>query len=760
MPWAQIPAELRALPQWCIAGPDKIPMYVTEDGALARASVIDPNTWMAFEDAAEFAFEENLALGFVLSETDPYTCIDLDVKTPASHPGQPEKWTPREHLDRYKSIIHHFACYSEISIGGNGVHVWARGNIGSGVRRDGVELYSQQRFIICTGNVMKNLPISDRQEMLSRMVAQMHAPELASSAGWKNLEELPEDEDDWSILLRATRAENAMKFATLWRGEWESLGYPSQSEADLALMAIIAFYSKSNSQCRRIFRESALGKRDKATKNDVYLNRTLSAIRAQELQLKDIKVDLPVIIKEPPSELPNYSLPEKAEPTRIPRDELAFPPGLAGRIADFIYRGAPRPVKEVAIVAALGLLAGICGKAWHIPQSGLNMYIILVARSAIGKEAMHSGLSAITQTCGSQMPAFHSFVDFTDYASGPALMKACAVNPSFVNVSGEWGRKLRRLSGDDRDGPLSTLRTQMINLYQKSGPQSTLGGIGYSNRENNILSVSGVAYSMIGETTPVTFYDSLTDSMMEDGFLSRFLIVEYDGARPQLNRNASEAKLEENTQKDLLALAFRAQTIIASGKSQLVERDDAASEILDAFETECDVEIDKAGDEEARRQMWNRAALKVLRCAALLAVADAGAGDPCIRKEHVEWALNVVRRDIAIMARRLDSGDVGRTDYARERKILSILDEYLDQKVSHGYNVPKDLYEARIIPRGYLQKRTSSSSAFVNHRLGHNSALENSIQSLIANGQLVEVDKMTLLTEYRFRGKAYLIVRA
>ena len=747
--WSAIPEELQNCPQWCVAGSDKIPLTITEDGRLIHASVTNESDWMYFDEAADFAEEKGLNIGFVLTASDPYSCIDLDVKTPGSHPGQPEKWTPREHLDRYRSIVEHFESYAETSVSGNGIHVWVKGNIGAGVRRDGVEIYSRERFIICTGNSLRDLPIADRSDMLTRMASQMRSQGPSSESA---LEELPEQDDDWYILLRASRADNAEKFAQLWQGQWEQLGYPSQSEADLALLGIIAFYSKSNSQCRRLFRLSALGQREKATKNDVYLNRTLSAIRAQELALRDIVINLPCEELIPIAAAPAEPKPEPEKDT-----PLEWPPGLAGKIAEFIYRGAPRPVKEVAIVAALGLLAGMCGKAWHVPQSGLNMYLILVARSAVGKEAMHSGLSAITQLCGSQMPAFHTFVDFTDYASGPALMKACAVNPSFVNVAGEWGRKLRRLAGDDRDGPLSTLRTQMINLYQKSGPQSMLGGIGYSNRENNISSVAGVAYSMIGETTPGTFYEALTDSMMEDGFLSRFLIIEYAGARPPLNHGAPDAQMDEMTQRELLALAFRAQTIIASGKSQLVERDKKAAEMLIDFEDECDREINAAGDEESRRQMWNRAALKVLRCAALLAVADAGAADPCIREHHVSWALHVVRHDISIMARRLDSGDVGRSDLAREKKLLAVVQEYLDEELPAGYKIPQSLHDDWIVPRSYLQRRTSTATAFASYRNGHNAALENAIQSLVANGQLIEVDRLKLITEYKFRGKAYAI---
>ncbi|MFA7523081.1 MAG: DUF3987 domain-containing protein [Halothiobacillaceae bacterium] len=798
--WARLPAELKYLRQWCVAGTNKAPLSVGPDGKLFNASVTQPSQWMDFDTAAQVAFANGYDIGFVLHESDPYSCIDLDVKDAQNCPDKPELWTTPEQYELFYRIMQGFDSYAEASRSGKGLHIWVRGNIGKGVRRDGVEIYSQERFIICTGNIVQDKPVRDCQPMLLNMASQMRPKEQPADFA---LEEVEQDEDDWSILVRAVSAGNSEKFCGLWRGQWEAMGFPSQSEADLALMSMFTFYSASNAQCRRLFRESALGKREKAMKDDRYINRTLSIIRSRMAREASVDASALVAAADTMLEAKRLAMQEvqrlqggvpaigaaqqrtatplhiqgQGDPQQLPSPTsvaatlagpvsagvvqagakgLPWPPGFAGRIAQFIYQSAPRPVKEVAIVASLGLLAGICGKAWHVPQSGLNMYIILVARSAVGKEAMHSGISSLIRACTLKMPTFHNFIEFTDFASGPALIKACANNPSFVNVSGEWGRKLKRLANDDRDGPLSTLRTQMTNLYQKSGPQSIVGGIGYSNKDNNIASISGVAYSMIGETTPSTFYEALTESMMEDGFLSRFLIIEYDGERPPMN--TCQAMLPDAALQDaLVALAFQAQNLIGGQTSQPLGRTEEAAHVMWEFEQECDREINNT-DDESRRQMWNRAALKVLRLSGLLAVADNWV-NPCITREHLEWALDVVRRDIKIMGKRLDTGDVGTGDSARERKLVSVLRDYLASPLAASYKVPEEMRQNSIIPRSYLQIRTSRVASFYNHRAGQNAALDLAVQSAVNNGYLMEVDKAKVAEAYNYHGKAYRIIK-
>lgn len=796
-PWTRIPAELRERPQWLVAGPSKAPLSIDSNGKTFNGSVTDPNTWRSFAVAAQYAHDHGLYIGYVISPDDPFCCVDLDWVDEESQKRKgkavdPSKWAAN--LGRaglFERIVMNLNSYTERSTNGRGLHVWVRADIGTGARRDDVEVYSQDRFMICTGDHLSGLStvVEDRQMMITNMVIDMRTTTVARNK-LEPLVELPDGEDEWDqlsmdaeIMRIASEADNGDKFNKLCTGQYEEFGFPSQSEADLALMSMFTFYSPINSQCRRLFRMTALGKREKAVKNDRYVNYTLQLIRHRQkfegAPTEQDKANADALIaklnvqaeraEEVPLSGADYTVQPKPVPVAValttlttspPQgNELPNPPGFAGAIAEFIFNSSPRPVREVAIVSALGLLAGICGKAWHIPQSGLNLYIVLVARSGVGKETMHSGISCILKACSD--PVVSTFVSFSDFASGPALVKYCVDHNSFINVSGEWGRKLKRIAEDGGDGPIATLRTMMTNLYQKSGPQSILGGIEYSNQENKVESVSGVAYSMIGETTPDTFYQALTETMMEDGFLSRFTIIEYNGDRPMANKrqvlNPDPLLVQHLTGMASLAASINGTAGMLNNKRQsvLVGRTEAARDILDAFELECDENI-RGSTDEGWRQMWNRGALKSMRIAALLGVAD-NPSFPVVDVQHAAWAVDVIRRDIAIMRKKIQEGDVGMGDHNRQRKLVSVVREYLTS-VSTGYKVNPKMQGDRVIPLSYMSTRTARLAVFQKHKMGAAMSLTAAVREMVEQGYFHEIPTAKAQTDYGTRGKCYMVV--
>ena len=434
---------------------------------------------------------------------------------------------------------------------------------------------------------------------------------------------------------------------------------------------------------------------------------------------------------------------------------LPMPPGFVGALAQFIYQQAPRPVSEVAIVGALGLMAGIAGRVWHIPKSGLNLYIVLVARSAIGKEAMHSGVTTLVQAASEFYPEATFVADPSDFVSGPALLKGCAQNPCFVNLAGELGHKFAAMA-ENRDSSMRSLRKQMTTLYSKSGPEGVAGGISYSSQENNVGSTQGVAFSLIGETTPGTFYESITDAMMSDGFMSRFCVIEYHGDRPARNP-AYVDRPPEALVKHLATIIRHAGQASAKGIFQEVTFNATAKALLDRFDDECDAAI-IGQDDENLRQLWNRAHLKALRVAALLAVGDQYL-NPIVTEEQAAWAIALVRHGVSAFDKRIRQGDVGEgSDGGREQKVRDLCREFLllpADKMPAWVKNGEQMRQANIVPRIYLQRRTQRLATFEKHKLGHTNALNMAIKTAMTNGSLMEVKGDKLVEMFSFHGQGY-----
>lgn len=443
------------------------------------------------------------------------------------------------------------------------------------------------------------------------------------------------------------------------------------------------------------------------------------------------------------------------EPTSAP---LELPPGNAGHLARWLLDAAMLPVPEVAVVTTLGILAGLCGRAWVTPApcTGLNIYLILIARSATGKEALHEGANRILTALRRRVPSASQLINFDDYASGPTLAKQCAVEPrSFVNFSTEFGRRIRRMA-NPKDAPMGELRTVLTKLYAKSGPASIVGNLMYSKERYD--NQGSVACSLVGETTPGTLRAAMTQDMMEDGFLSRFGWIEYTGDRPAENMHAAiHVEPPEALVEGLANIAARAMTLFANSATQEVGCAPEATILLSRFSERCNTAIKSAADNEAHRQVWSRAALKAKKYASLLAVADNHVC-PTITAAHVTWCVNVVERDAAIFESSLASGDVGSDTVAQERKLLHVLREYLRQPLRASYGVPAQMQKDGVVPRRFLQMRTSDTAAFRSHPLGATAALDHALRSLCDSGYLAEIDKVKASELYTFQGRCFRIV--
>lgn len=796
-PWHTLPQAMRDRPQWLLAAPDakgalKLPTTIDDYGDLQPGSSTDPSTWLDFALASAAAQARGLGLGYVLSDGDPFTCIDFDVKN-ASNELDPAKHTSPAHVATMQGMVEDLASYTELSQSGQGVHVWVEAKFaGEGAKHKGVEVYCRDRFMACTGRSIHGpaLPIVQQQEEVEQLIANIREAQAATSTRASGLADGESDLDDAELMARAWDADNCDKFRALWAGQWQELGYISQSEGDLALIAMLCFYSRDNEQVKSLFRRSGLGMREKAVKDDRYLNYTLRLVRGRQAkedawqqQVTQQAAAVLAQVQQQPQQpaqaapgapqpagqpLPQPHGPGAALPAAFalpPGVDALHPPGMLGRMAEELAKRQSLPIQETAVMAVTSWLAGVCGLAYvtqEMPGStptGLNAYEVLAARTGVGKEQLVVNLGLLQRAAREGLPMADAMVDQINYSSAPGLLKALVKQHSLLNMKDEWGDMLVRMT-NPKDAVAHQLKSLLNSLYMKSSPSALALGTVQSEQSHTVS--GSVAFSLCGTTTPDGLLATLTPEMMSGGFLSRFSIRlhnETKGARKKNRNSASHGPLPEGMCALLRDIALTAVTALANKRRVTVRVSEEAERLLVAFDDYCGARI--VGDDEAVRQIWNRAHLKVIRLACRAAILDNHTA-PTVQPVHVQWAVAFVMEEVAMFLHHYAAGDVGNGDEARAEKVLGFMRDWLKGDVTGTYDgIPPSMRGTNCVPRAFLQYRVNKLAAFKDD--GYKKTkdhLNETLRLLQDDGKVAEVPKQALAKEHEYGGKAYRLMVA
>lgn len=760
-----IPIELRDIPQWVVwrfeDGGGKKPTKVPYDPKTGEhASHSDLATWSDFITAFnKLQLGGYDGLGFVFSEHDPYAFIDLDdcSKMPDGSPNP----NYQEDVNRQLKIAQEFDSYSEISPSGNGLHIIVRGKLQSGRRRSKIEMYSSQRYATMTGNIYNSRPIVSQQEKLTMLWEQMGSGPATTVYKGDERELLTDDE----VITQALNAVNGDKFEKLNKGQWQDL-YTSQSEADLAFINIIAFYTQNTKQIQRIFRLSPLG----ATPKGKFKHRGDRFDYVQYMVLKSFDQMLPPIDFDGLENALNFHLEKRKESFAksiavghvddYKASDIPIPPGLVQHLTEFIYRASPRPVKEIALAGALGLMAGICGRAYNVSNTGLNQYILLLAKTGIGKESMRSGMDKLLNAVRMQVPTVDDFIGPEEIASGQALVKFLHnKSQCFVSILGEFGSRIALMAGDHASPADETLKRQLLSLYNKSGSTDVYRASIYADQDKNSKVTQSPAFSVLGESVPETVYGSLTEDMITNGLLPRFLLIEYRGKREYFNNEHASIQPPVWLVNNLSELTANCCQLMHAKKTIHVQLDAEARKLADDYDRFTTDMINNTND-EVRLNLWNRAHVKVLKLASLVAVGI-HPYEPVITADTFNWAKWWIEKDIKALFSKFEKGDVGIT--ASEGKQLAEVVRVVKEYVVGDYNVVakycdrRDLHMSKIIPKGYVSKRLISTAAFRHDKIGATNAINRAIKTLCEQDKLRQIGALEMTTRFGTTQQAFMV---
>ena len=284
-----VPEELRSLPRWVgfLATLGKNGKKTKKPGdpqTLYGASSTDPQTWGTFEQALSVVGRQCRVgqdngtvsgIGFVLAP--PYCGIDID------HCIDTE--TGEIH-SKALEIVTKMDSYTEYSPSGTGLHIIYKGKAHGDWKRkkadalgEGIdlEMYQQGRYFTVTGNIFgdaKTVQYRDNEaETVHNRFMQVKTSNTQSTVKKPALS-MPDDD----ILDLARNSRNGMLFSELYAGTWQG-HYGSQSEADMALCSMLAFwFRKDAGRIDSAFRRSGLmrEKWDRKTGGSTYGEITVS----------------------------------------------------------------------------------------------------------------------------------------------------------------------------------------------------------------------------------------------------------------------------------------------------------------------------------------------------------------------------------------------------------------------------------------------------------------------------------------------------
>lgn len=767
-----IPAEMREYKSWCLWRYEHVegkkPTKVPYQANGYKLSTTDSNQWLTWEQAIACAPSYD-GIGFVFSNSCPFSGIDLD-----DAEGDPAIY------ERQLKVFNEFNSYSELSPSGRGLHIIIRGKIKGGKRRvkSKIEVYSSEHYFTMTGNIYKNNVITENQDLLTQLWQQMGGESILI----KDIKDKAQSLSDEEVLNYSLK--NA-KFETMHNNHWKEI-YSTQSEADYAYVDILSLFSRNMQQIDRMFRASPL-MRPKVNENKGYLPTIIKKSFDNMLALIDFEnysnsvedylieqsrlranaenqLTLPLSTADSPSQVKATdfeSVTTGSNPVSTAKTSIQPPPGLVGELAQFIYDAAPRPVKEIALAAAIGLMAGLCGRAYNINGTGLNLYILILAKTGRGKEAAASGIDKLMNAIRLQVPTSNRFRGPGIINSGQALVRYIADKSNcFVSILGEFGLTIERISSNNANSADKMLYQMLLDLYNKSGYTQTFQPSIYSNKDDNVSMTESPAISILGESTHKLFYGALNEDMISAGLLPRFLIIEYNGKREYNNENAAGMFPSFELIGRLAELVAHSEATQNAKKVINVTIDDDAMKMLRSFDRSSTDRINES-DNEVIAELWNRAHMKILRISGLIAVGI-NPYAPNVTIENVKWASNLVEHDVEALSKKFEDGEVGNkinNESLQVKEVLKKVRDYYnkDWEYVKKYSRVKSLHSARIIPYEYLNKRLSSMGAFnTDKKVKPSIPIANTIRLMIDTGILKECSKAEL-KNHNTEQKAYVL---
>lgn len=259
------------------------------------------------------------------------------------------------------------------------------------------------------------------------------------------------------------------------------------------------------------------------------------------------------------SEIIMKGVPRREEPTgSIPRHLLTVP-GVLGEVVTYAARTAIKPQPQFDVQAALALGSVLMGRRFITSNRNMSsLYFLNVAKTGAGKEHANTVVENVLEAA--------DLIDLrgpNGYTSASGVLSTLKDKPCHLTVIDEFGSYLQSAAAKGNQHRADA----MVMLMEAFGRQTkTLRNMGYASATLNEtqkkamrVQIKCPSITLIGMTTPQTFYDAIGSKDMASGFLNRLLIVES-------NRPREVGQVPERIEVPEIVVAWAKATASASAE--------------------------------------------------------------------------------------------------------------------------------------------------------------------------------------------------
>lgn len=320
------------------------------------------------------------------------------------------------------------------------------------------------------------------------------------------------------------------------------------------------------------------------------------------------------------------------------KGSMPWPPGLFGNLAKDALTMARFQYNEVAVVSAIGLVAGITGRKFNAEGAGLNVYATLIMDTGMGKDSITDFITLALNTAN-DVGTGGTFLGPVRFTGPRAVFNSLETNRSQVCVFTEAGLLLNSKSGDG-DG----LKRVLLGLYTKSGKNKFSGTEMYSEHDKGVKSLRAPALSIINESTPDMLLSVFRKGDgLKTGDIPRQLIYRITGAKPDANRrhyhgSISEASLDKL--KHLISKCAAVQSTEDPMAWDMIPAPEVDADMLITEQFYIDMQNENRQSNTTKYAMATRAYYKAVRLAAIASVFNHY--DLEIHMDEWQWAKQMI----------------------------------------------------------------------------------------------------------------------